>query len=215
MVESRNAEKRRRAAAGLAAAGCLFFLGTATAVQLLRPAIDPLRVPLSRYLAGPWGLLLHCAYYVLAAAILFFAYALRAALPGARRSAWTTSLLAATAAGVAVAAAAWPLRLPAGADPSGAAEGVHLLASGLAFLAASVVLTLTAVRIRPIAPQRFAAGLLALAGAENLALLAYVFVPTGYGATLQKLVILLIVAALLAGAALCGRRDPLPGTRTK
>lgn len=215
MVDDTVATARvRRITAALAVGGTLYFWGCMCAVLALRGDYAPLRIPLSDYLSGPWGLLLHSAYYVLAGSILLFAYALRAALPRARRSRWLMALLVLAALSVTLAAAAEPLRVAPGDALSSTAEGLHLIASGLAFLSASIALSLAALRIRGVASAGFVRLILTLAVLENLALLFYIFVRSAYSGGQQKLVIALIVAALLAGAFQCARRRGLASGRS-
>lgn len=200
---------RNRIAAALVLGAALFFWTIVCISQALRPDLDPLATPLSDYLAGPLGVLLHVAYYAMAGAILVFAYVFRREFDPPRRVVAVTALLAITALALAATAAAYPVQATAreGMDP--VREGVHLLAAGISLLAASMALTLAALRLRSAASTAFARGALALALVENLALLSYVFLRTPWRGGQQKLVIALITAALMAGAAQCLRHRGL------
>lgn len=77
-----------RRLAGLAAmAGAVGFLLVAGSLQLARSDLDWQQATLSRYLLGPWGLLLRTTYCVLAATIVVLAVGLYAQLSANARSA--------------------------------------------------------------------------------------------------------------------------------
>lgn len=200
---------RRRIFSAAVLGATLFFWAIVCLAQASRPDLEPLSATLGKYLAGPHGLLLHGAYFALAGAILVFAYVFRAEFAPPRRLFAVTALLVITAAALAAATAVYPGPTAMGENANALREGAHLLASGVSLLAASIALTLAALRLRGAASTAFVRGALALALVENLALLSYVFLRTPWRGAQQKLVIALITAALMAGAAQCLRRRGL------
>lgn len=199
----------RRGAAALVCAGTAFFWAAAVATQFRRVEYDPLVTRLSEYLSGPWGGLLHAGYYVLAGAVLLFAWLLHEALPWRRRSRTLIFLLILTAFATAATAAARPLTLPPPGRPSGPREAVHVIAAISAFASASIALVLAALRFHDLLQRGWARTAFVLAALENAAFLSYLVMPSPWPGARQKLLVLLVTVPLFLAAARLARRPPL------
>lgn len=83
-----------RHAAYLMAMAVILFTGVCTAAQFWRTDLNFMRTPLSTYLRGPGGVYVRSVYYVMAAALLAFAWAIYQATMRARRSVLASLLFA-------------------------------------------------------------------------------------------------------------------------
>lgn len=75
-----------RTAAYLMMVAVLVFTAVCTAAQFWRPDLSPIHTPLSTYLRGPGGVYVRSVYYVMAVALLGFAWAIYQATMRTRRS---------------------------------------------------------------------------------------------------------------------------------
>lgn len=83
-----------RTAAYVMVIAVIIFTGVCTAAQFWRTDLNPIRIPLSTYLRGPGGVYVRSVYYVMAIALLGFAWAVYEATALARRSALASVLFA-------------------------------------------------------------------------------------------------------------------------
>lgn len=83
-----------RRAAYLMAIAVLVFTGVCAAAQFWRTDLNFIRTPLSTYLRGPGGVYVRSVYYLMAAALLAFAWAVHEATLQTRRSLLASLLFA-------------------------------------------------------------------------------------------------------------------------
>ncbi|HTC29077.1 DUF998 domain-containing protein [Dyella sp.] len=83
-----------RRAAYLMAIAVLVFTGVCAAAQFWRTDLNFIRTPLSTYLRGPGGVYVRSVYYLMAAALLAFAWAVHEATLRTRRSLLASLLFA-------------------------------------------------------------------------------------------------------------------------
>jgi hypothetical protein len=83
-----------RHAAYLMALAVIVFSGVCVAAQFWRTDLNFIRTPLSTYLRGPGGVYVRSVYYVMAIALLAFAWAIYQATARARRSLLASMLFA-------------------------------------------------------------------------------------------------------------------------
>jgi Protein of unknown function (DUF998) len=83
-----------RHAAYLMALAVVVFTAVCTAAQFWRTDLNFVRTPLSTYLRGPGGVYVRSVYYVMAAALLAFAWAIYQATSRIRRSMFASLLFA-------------------------------------------------------------------------------------------------------------------------
>jgi hypothetical protein len=93
MSALRNVVTIRRAAY-LMAIAVLVFTGVCAAAQFWRTDLNFIRTPLSTYLRGPGGVYVRSVYYLMAAALLAFAWAVHEATLQTRRSLLASLLFA-------------------------------------------------------------------------------------------------------------------------
>jgi hypothetical protein len=93
MSALRNVVTIRRAAY-LMAIAVLVFTGVCAAAQFWRTDLNFIRTPLSTYLRGPGGVYVRSVYYLMAAALLAFAWAVHEATLRTRRSVLASLLFA-------------------------------------------------------------------------------------------------------------------------
>lgn len=93
MSALRNVVTIRRAAY-LMAIAVLVFTGVCAAAQFWRTDLNFIRTPLSTYLRGPGGVYVRSVYYLMAAALLAFAWAVHEATLRTRRSLLASLLFA-------------------------------------------------------------------------------------------------------------------------
>lgn len=186
-----------RAAGLLAMLGAGVFLLTAIALQFVRQDLDWHSATLSRYLSGPYGLVLRTLYCVLAVAIVLLASGLYAHLQAAARSAAPLVLLCAGAvalSGVAI-GDSW---LP-GIDPEFHPWFHHVCAIS-AFLCVTTGMVLQALRFRLDAHwRRHFRWALGWALACFAMLWVHALWPPAAQGWVQKLLIVLIVGAMALG----------------
>lgn len=190
---------------GIALLCCVAFFATAMALQFLRADLDWQRATLSRYLLGPYGLWLRTMYCVLSVAIVALAVGLYANLERNARSAAPLLLLAVGAVALSAVSIgdSWlPEREP------DLHRFVHGFAASSAFLLVGTGMLLQAWRFRRDAywrrhfPLAFGWALICYA-----VLWLHVLWPPASGAWVQKMLILMIVAALSAAAGSLWRRE--------
>jgi hypothetical protein len=83
-----------RHAASLMAVAVIVFTGVCAAAQFWRTDLNFIRTPLSTYLRGPGGVYVRCVYYLMAVALLAFAWAIYDATMRGRRSLLASLLFA-------------------------------------------------------------------------------------------------------------------------
>jgi hypothetical protein len=175
------------------------FLITAMALQFLRVDLDWQRATLSRYLLGPYGLWLRVMYCVLALAIVVLAIGLYANLERRARSAAPLLLLVAGALALSTVSVgdSW---LPESAPDLH--RFVHGFAASSAFLLVCTGMLLQAWRFRSDTYwSRYFPLAFGWASVCFAVLWLHVLWPPASGAVVQKVLILMIVAALSASAA--------------
>ena len=176
------------AVAGIALTG---FLLAAVTLQFVRVDLDWQRATLSRYLMGPYGLLLRTMYCVLGLAIIGLALGLYAGLQRSARSA-APALLFVLAAFSLATVSIGDSYLPALAPDLH--RFVHATAAQTAFLCVTTAMLLQAWRFRGDPgwrmrfPRAFAFAVLCF-----LLLWLHVLWPPAAGGGVQKLIILLVV----------------------
>lgn len=131
--------------AAAALAGLLLFAATCVAVQVVRPELDWVRVPLSFYLIGRYGWVLRAAYFVLAASLVLLGMAGYRGLSEPARSGAPLVLFVCGAAGLAVTALA---TTDTWTHPATLHGFVHGVAAQTAFLCTSVAMLLQSARMR-------------------------------------------------------------------
>jgi len=198
-----------RAAAAVAIAGALLFLGVAGTLQVVRHDLAWPQATLSQYLVGPYGLMLRTTYCLLAAAIVALACGLYVQLAPRARSAAPLLLfcVGATAlAGVAI-GDSW---LPAIAPEFH--RWFHHACAITAFLCVITGMVLQAWRFRldPAWRRHFPAAATWSLACFVLLWVHALWAPAGRG-WVQKLLIALIVAAMLLAGTWLWRADRAGG----
>lgn len=185
---------RPRVAGGALFGAVLVFAAVCGAAQAWRADLDPLRMPLSAYLAGVGGAWVRGAYYLLAIALAWFGASGGMAASRQRRSALAAVLF--VVAGIALAAVALSYSVPR----TPWLEFVHGLSANTAFLCVGVGMLLQSLHWRRETADRFTHGLLALAAIGFAALwLPMLWHGLPRGATQKGTIGLILLWNALAG----------------
>lgn len=190
---------------GLAAIALIGFLLVAVALQFVRADLDWQRATLSRYLTGPYGLLLRSMYCLLGLAIIGLAVGLYGGLQRSARSAAPVLLFVVAALALATVSIG-DSYLPALAPDLH--RFVHATAAQTAFLCVTTAMLLQAWRFRGDLRwrRRFPLAFV-FAAACFLLLWLHVLWRPAAGGGIQKLIILLVVSWLTLHAYWLWRMD--------
>lgn len=189
----------------LAAIVLVGFLLVAIGLQFVRADLDWQRATLSRYLTGPYGLLLRTMYCLLGLAIIGLAVGLYGGLQRSARSAAPVLLFVVAALALATVSVG-DSYLPALAPDLH--HFVHATAAQTAFLCVTTAMLLQAWRFRSDVRWRRRFPLaFALAAACFLLLWLHVLWRPASGGGMQKLIILLVVSWLTVHAYWLWRSD--------
>lgn len=178
----------------------LFAVAVQTAMHVLEPEFDPVRVPMSAYVLGAYGAWVTANYFVLAAGIFSLGYFITTTLPRTRlaKSAFSLFLIA---AGGAVIAGSFPMDSPGAALTS--SGRLHMAGGALTFPLWALGALLFTVSVRGNPRWHSVSAVLTILAAMVVAAAATMFLSVailGFGGYAQRLLVVSLFAWMILAA---------------